>query len=204
MQRTAGSLAILAAVLAIAGPPLLYHRYHLTTHKRFREVVPGRFYRSGQMTADGLADAIRKHRIRTVIDVQNEFDDPELRISFLNPGKRRESDVCRELGVRFINLDPDLVSRRDRNPRPKVIESFLAIMDDPANYPLLLHCKAGLHRTGVLAAVYRMEYQGWNAHAAVIELKRHGFGDSACTSANDYIEQYVLRYRPRASTEVKP
>lgn len=184
-------------VLLIVGVPLLYHRYHLTTHKRFREVVPGRVYRSGQMTAAGLAAEIRRHQIRTVIDVQNEFDDPELRTSFLDSNRLRESEICRELGVRFVNLDPDLVSRRVHDPRPRVIEPFLAIMDDPTNYPVLIHCKAGLHRTGVLLAVYRMEYQNWSAAQAVEEMKKHGFGDSACTSANDYIQQYVLRYRRR-------
>lgn len=197
MQAVRASAA-LGLALFVAGVPLVYYRYRLTTQKRLREVVPGRLYRSGQMTAAGLADAVRRYGIRTVIDVQNEFDDPELRTTFLNPRKRRESEVCRELQVRFINLDPDLVSRRVRQPRPTVIEPFLAIMDDPANYPILLHCKAGLHRTGVLIAVYRMEYSGWSAHAAAEEMKAHGFGDSACTAANDYVRQYVLCYRPRA------
>lgn len=192
------AIIVFATALFITGIPLLYHRYHLTTHKRFREVSAGRVYRSGQMTADGLAAAIREHGIRTVIDVQNEFDDPDLRAAFLNPGTRKESDICRQLGVQFINLDPDLVSRKERNPRPKVIEPFLAIMDDPANYPVLIHCKAGLHRTGVLVAVYRMEYEGWTPIAAMQEMKDHGFGNSACTSANDYVQQYVLRYQPRA------
>jgi len=197
-MRLLRATIVFAIALFIAGIPLLYHRYHLTTHKRFREVSAGRVYRSGQMTADGLAAAIREHGIRTVIDVQNEFDDPDLRAAFLNPGTRKESAICRQLGVQFINLDPDLVSRKERNPRPKVIEPFLAIMDDPANYPVLIHCKAGLHRTGVLVAVYRMEYEGWSPSAAMQEMKDHGFGNSACTSANDYVQQYVLRYQPRA------
>jgi protein-tyrosine phosphatase len=70
-------------------------------------------------------------------------------------------------------------------------------MDDPANYPVLIHCKAGLHRTGCLVAVYRMEYEGWSPTEAIAEMKDLGFGDAACTSANDYIQQYVLTYQPR-------
>ena len=68
-------------------------------------------------------------------------------------------------------------------------------MDDPANHPVLLHCRAGLHRTGVLAAVYRMEYQGWTPAQAIDELKAYGFGEFPCSSANDYITQYVLTFR---------
>ena len=60
---------------------------------------------------------------------------------------------------------------------------------------MLIHCKAGLHRTGILTAVYRMEYEGWTPAQAYRELKAHGFGDWACTSANDYVNEYVLQYR---------
>src|SRR5205085_2218282 len=55
--------------------------------------------------------------------------------------------------------------------------------------------RAGLHRTGCMAAIYRMEYEGWTPEQAVEEMKTHGFGDVACTAANDYVYQYVLTYR---------
>src|SRR5438876_16354 len=83
---------------------------------------------------------------------------------------------------------------------PLAIDQFLTILDDPAARPVLLHCKAGLHRTGILAAVYRMEYEGWGPYRALEELKAHGFGDAAATAANDYIQQYIVNYRPRASS----
>jgi hypothetical protein len=44
-----------------------------------------------------------------------------------------------------------------------------------------------------------MEYQNWSHEEAYAELKAHGFGDWVCTSANDYVEQYVLAYRRRPS-----
>ena len=72
---------------------------------------------------------------------------------------------------------------------------MLAVFDDPSNYPILIHCRAGLHRTGCMAAIYRMEYQGWTPERAVDEMRAHGFGDFACTAANDYVYQYVLTYR---------
>ena len=71
-------------------------------------------------------------------------------------------------------------------------------MDDPANYPVLIHCKAGLHRTGILVAVYRMEYEGWTPQAAIRELKDNGFGEFVCSSANNYVQEYILTYRPRS------
>ena len=74
-------------------------------------------------------------------------------------------------------------------------------MDDPESHPVLLHCRAGLHRTGVLVATYRQEFDGWGPFAALQELKEHGFGDKAATAANDYIRQYVLNFRPRDKSQ---
>jgi tyrosine-protein phosphatase SIW14 len=185
-------------VLLVVGAPLAYHRYQLTTHKRLRVVAPGKFYRSGQMTVDGFVDAVHALGIRTVLNVQNEIPDPDLRRSFLDGRTTSECELCRQLGVHYILLEPDLVLPSTVPPnRPKVIDQYLDILDDPANYPVLIHCKAGLHRTGVLVALYRMEYEGWNYTMAMDELKENGFGEMAATSANDYITQYILTYKPR-------
>lgn len=186
------------AVLII-GLPLLYQRYRLTTWKRLRVVVPGRVYRSGQMTATGFEDSLRRLGIRTVINVQNEYPDPSLRRGFLDSRKVSERELCEKLGIQYIHLEPDLVPLKlTPQHRPAVIERFLEIMDDEANYPILIHCKAGLHRTGVLVALYRREYQQWSATKALEELKDRGFGDAAATSANLYVSQYVLDYQPRS------
>jgi hypothetical protein len=177
--------------------PIVGYRAIYAHGKRLREVAPG-VYRSGEMTADGFADAFDRLGIRTVINVQDDFPDPDLAQSFVNRHTVAESEWCARHGVRFVALAPDLISRRKVGiQHPAVIDQFLRLLDDKRNYPVLIHCKAGLHRTGVLCAVYRMEYQGWSSAEAYAELKAHGFGDWVCTSANDYVEQYVLAYRPR-------
>jgi tyrosine-protein phosphatase SIW14 len=189
-------IAGVVAVVVVA--PFVESRSEYAHHKRLREVDPSILYRSGQLTAEGFRDAIARTGARTIVNVQNEFPDPDLSLTFWNRKTVRESALCRDLGVRYVFLDPDLCpNRTDPTARPRVIDEFLSVMDDPASRPVLLHCKAGLHRTGVLVAVYRMEYDGWDALAAVEELKANGFGDVACTAANDYIQQYVLNYRPR-------
>jgi protein tyrosine/serine phosphatase len=107
-----------------------------------------------------------------------------------------EVELCKEMGVRYVYIAPDLISRRKvGKERPRAIEEFLALMDDPANYPVLIHCKAGLHRTGCMVAVYRMEYQGWSPQEALRELKANGFGEWVSDASNDYIVQYVTTYR---------
>jgi tyrosine-protein phosphatase SIW14 len=178
--------------------PFVSYRYEYTRGKRLREVVPGVFYRSGQMTVPGFEDAVARYHIRTIVNLQDEFPDPDLDGNYCGTFDEKETELCRRLGVQYVYLPPDLIPR-DEVPerRPAAIDRFLAVMDDPANYPVLIHCRAGLHRTGCLAAVYRMEYQGWSAADALRDLKANGFGRFPATSANDYIVQYVLAYRPR-------
>ena len=127
-----------------------------------------------------------------MINVQNEEPNPKIE------GDRTEEEVCRELGVRYLHIAPDLLERnRIPKERPQAIAEFLKIMDDPAHYPVLIHCRAGLHRTGVLVAIYRMEYQGWTWHEALHELVENGFGRSNSSARNDYIMQYIMTYQPR-------
>jgi tyrosine-protein phosphatase SIW14 len=187
-------VAALVGILLVI--PAVYFRYVYDTYKRLRIVHPGRFYRSGQMTADGFADAVDRYHIRTIINVQDEFPDPDLETSFWNHATVKESKLCEQLGVRYVHLKPTLISRRlIPEYRPPAIDQLLTVLDDEANYPVLIHCHAGLHRTGVLTAVYRMEYEGWSVAQAYREMKAHGFGSWVCTCANDYVTQFVLSYR---------
>jgi tyrosine-protein phosphatase SIW14 len=204
----------LTMVAMLTVVPFVYYRSVYTDTKRLRVVEPGVLYRSGQLSADGFTHAVLRYGIRTIINVQDEVPDPDVLGNWFDSRTIKESQLCEELGVRYVHLPPGLVSRREvPNARPEAIDQFLAIMDDPANHPVLLHCRAGLHRTGVLAAVFRMEYEQsygwsqiealeeepphrWTQLEAMAELKEHGFGQFFCTSANDYIVQYVLSYRP--------
>jgi tyrosine-protein phosphatase SIW14 len=193
LVRWALALAVAAAVLVV---PLAFYRVVYVHGKRLREVSPDRVYRSGQMTADGFADAIARHSIHTVINLQDEYEDPDVSLDYFGTGTVKESELCRGLGVRYVFLPPDLISRR-RVPaeRPAAIDRLLRLLDDPATYPVLFHCRAGLHRTGVMVAVYRMEYEGWSPRAALEELRVNGFGEWDSCAANDYITQYILTFR---------
>ena len=179
--------------------PYVYYRQGWAHSKRLRVMTEGKMYRSGCLTAQGFRDAVQRFGIRTIINLRDEAPNPELpRTYFDRRHTIKEQELCRELGVKFVFIEVDLV-QRDELPRekPKALEDYLKILDDPASYPVLIHCQAGLHRTGVLAAVYRMEYEGWTAEQAMRELRDNGFGVWNATSANDYVAEYVLGYHPR-------
>jgi tyrosine-protein phosphatase SIW14 len=189
--------ALCALILSlVAVVPVVYYRASYAHAKRLRVVVPGKVYRSGQMTAEGFEDAIRRFGIKTVVNLQDEYPDPRLTETYFDRDKVAETAVCAKMGARYVFIAPDLLPPRQvPDRRPAAVEKLLAVFDDPASYPVLVHCRAGLHRTGCAVAVYRMEYQGWSPGRAIEEMKEHGFGDRACTTSNEYVRQYVSTYR---------
>lgn len=187
-----GALLLASATVAV---PVAYYRMQYDYAKRFRVVTPGRVYRSAQLTAAAFHEVVQQHGIRTVINVQNETPNPKL-------GNVDEAALLRDLGVRYVFIDMDLLERhRIPAERPTAIDGFLKVMDDPASYPVLIHCKAGLHRTGTLVALYRLEYEGTRIHEALGELVANGFSPRQATARNDYIKQYLLTYQPRPRPE---
>ncbi|MSR55398.1 MAG: hypothetical protein EXS09_19250 [Gemmataceae bacterium] len=198
---------ILSALIAgaIVSVPFVHYRSTYATEKRFREVSPGKFYRCGQMAADAFAQKLEHHQIKVVINLQDENQDPLLPSGYWDKPHISESQVCEKAGAKFVFLsfagDKGLLPRNEATAenRPKVIDAFLKICDEPSNYPILIHCMAGLHRTGALTAIYRMEYEGWSVADAMRELRANGFGDRKATQANDYILEYLYQYKPRAT-----
>lgn len=181
-------------LLAIAtiGLPFAYYRYEYTKVKRVRVVSEGKVYRCGQLTVAGFTDTIKRFGIKTIINLQDEDPDPTL-------GKGlTEAQFCNQMGVNYVYLPPQLVIEGE----PTTIEQFLAVCDNKNAYPILLHCKAGLHRTGTMAAFYRIEYEGWTPQAAMNELMVNGFSLKQGHVKNPYIKNYLVDYVPRAQRGV--
>lgn len=190
----------LAAAIAgvVIGPPFALYRAQYATTKRLREVTPGRFYRSGQMNAAGFRETIDRFKIKTVVNLQHENTDPHLAAAWLGKPVIHEKELCEQLKVRYVLLTPDILPiPNDVTMEPPVVADFLKLLDDESAYPILIHCKAGLHRTGRLTAIYRMEKQGWDVGEALRELRANGYGYAMASEADDFIVQFVQNYKPR-------
>src|SRR5207249_3870265 len=90
-------LVIAALVILV---PVVHFRWVYTHSKRLREVTPGKFYRSGEMTAAGFREAVARFGFRTIVNLQDEYPDPDLSEDYLGTGIIKESALCRSLGVR--------------------------------------------------------------------------------------------------------
>ena len=113
----------------------------------FREVDPGRFYRSGQLDGDQLREVVATFGIRTIVNLRGE--------SAPKPWYLEEVGAAQELGV--AHHDVRLSSRS--LPRPAELRKLLALYRE-ASYPILVHCQAGADRSGEADALYRIEQLG--------------------------------------------
>lgn len=60
----------------------------------------------------------------------------------------------------------------------QVLKALRAIQTAESHGPVLMHCKHGSDRTGLIAAMYRVVVQGWSKEDALSEMTQGGFGDS--------------------------
>ncbi|UZE23931.1 tyrosine-protein phosphatase [Pseudomonas sp. B21-056] len=59
-----------------------------------------------------------------------------------------------------------------------ILRALRAVQAAEAKGPVLMHCKHGSDRTGLVAAMYRVVVQGWSKEDALNEMTEGGFGDS--------------------------
>ena len=188
MKWTLG-LALLA--LAVAGP-LAYSSFYGTHVRNFRVVKDGVLYRSGQMTEHGLKAMHKEHAIRTVISLRASRDEGRP-----HPDQFEE-DYCRSQGMKFVRLIPKVWSVHDgKVPADENVQRFLDVMDDKANYPVLIHCFAGIHRTGTFCSIFRLEYEGWSSAEALAEMRSLGYEN---VDDHEEVVNYLTKYRPRHAT----
>ena len=60
-----------------------------------------------------------------------------------------------------------------------VVAALRAIQTAQAQGPVLMHCKHGVDRTGLMAAMYRVVVQDWSKEDALEEMTQGGYGDNS-------------------------
>ena len=110
-------------------------------------------YRSAQLDQDGMS-ALGQLPVRTVINLRPLHRDPQV-----------------PAGVSVVNVPVWTI-----RPTTGQIVTVLALTTDPARQPVLIHCRHGADRTGLMVAAYRVVVQGWPKSAAIAEMQQGGFG----------------------------
>ncbi len=161
------SLVILGVLV---GGPLAYLQYRRDNLRNFHVVRDDVLYRSGQLSLAGLKRLVHDYGIKSVITLRFA------KVAGQAPPDRDEENFCKAEGLNYYRL-PHLRwwSSVGTIPAEKNVQEFLRIMNNPANHPVLIHCFAGMHRTGTFCAVYRMEVEGWTSAEAIREMKHFGY-----------------------------
>jgi tyrosine-protein phosphatase SIW14 len=181
-------LGTLLGVMLIGGP--IGHAYNRQRHMRnFRVVRDGVLYRSGQMSLSGLKWAIHDYGIKTVITLRDSYSskDPAPDLA--------EEKYCQDQAIHYCRISPRTWWAPDGllPAAEEGVRLFREVMDDPKNYPVLIHCFAGIHRTGAFCAIYRMEYENWTNDQAIAEMRACGYKD--LEDEWDLLK-YLERYEP--------
>ena len=181
-------LAVALVVLCIGGPVVLALQMEKQT-RNFHVVKEGVLYRSGQTTLLGLKNLVHEYRIRTVVSLR-DADVPGAR-----PPDLKEEDYCISQEINYIRLSPRHWEADDGGPAPVEdnVRTFREVMSDPHNYPVLVHCFAGIHRTGAYCAVYRMEFDHWTNARAIEEVKAFGYTN---LDGEEDVLGYLEHYKP--------
>jgi uncharacterized protein (TIGR01244 family) len=178
---------VLVVLIGLFVPALLAggarYGYWVVFEHRFAAVTPEVLYRSAEMPPDELLRTAQTYGIRTVVDLRRDSEKT-----------RAESQALDRAGLRYVHLPSGQV------PTPETLDAFLALMADPANLPVLVHCKHGEGRSVLLSAVYRIEYEGWPNDRA---RRATRILPSRSSFALDRRKgRFLIEYRPRRPSTV--
>ncbi|HEY9774903.1 MAG TPA: tyrosine-protein phosphatase [Planktothrix sp.] len=86
-------------------------------------------------------------------------------------------------------------------PNEKVINDFLAIVDDSARRPIFVHCLHGADRTGLLVAIFRISRQGWSVEDAYKDMKGCGYHRFRVRNFKWNLFYFARKYKERQAKE---
>jgi protein tyrosine/serine phosphatase len=102
--------------------------------------------------------------IHTILYLDNDYDHEEW--------QDREQLWAEALGIKFVLKPMDNMERPTADEVRERLAMVRALTEK--KHPVLIHCKYGSDRTGILAAAYRMKVQGWSKEEAVKEMYEYG------------------------------
>lgn len=197
MTRVLSLLPGLLVVAVVVGIPTTYAWYRENHFRNFRVVSPGVLYRSGQLSLPALRAVLRDCRIKTVVTLRDASRPGE------PPPDLEEERFCEAQEINYCRITPRKWGAADGSvPAAEGVARFQAVMDNKDNYPVLVHCYAGIHRSGAYSAVYRMEYENWSNREAIAEMRAQGYRDLEDEwDLLSYLEHYQPRQRKVASSQ---
>lgn len=150
--------------------------------------VDDHLYRGSQPNQEQFAE-LKRLGVKTVIDLRADY-------------KKEAEGWVRDLGMNFYRIPlKTRVAATEEQTR-----YFFSIVDDPANWPVYVHCKGGRHRTGAMAGIYRITHDGWTAEQAWQEMKAYDFNNGLFggpPAQKKFVFSFYARQRAASSNNQK-
>jgi len=135
---------------------------HCVVPKKFSAVVPGKIYRSGQISRWIVGDVLDRYDIGLIVDLNGRDPDDKDQVAELQAAHDRGIDVKRfhlgGAGTGDIRRYAGALTEVHRARR--------------AGRPVLIHCHAGANRTGAAVAFYRLLVERRDPHDVYREMQR--------------------------------
>jgi protein tyrosine phosphatase (PTP) superfamily phosphohydrolase (DUF442 family) len=122
----------------------LYQSFALSA---VREVKAGELYRSNQLSGNEIQNAVAKYGVKTLINLRGSHPSEKWWIE--------ENAMAEKLNLNFVNISMSAKAIPSRDNLLALLDAFKS-----APRPILVHCQAGVDRTGEAVAIYQITQ--WN------------------------------------------
>jgi len=163
--------------------------------RRWAPVHEGKVYRSGRLSRRLVRETWRAHRIEVVVNLGRDAP---------GPGSGAAREAARALGIDRFSFPLDRDGTGDVDG---YIGALAAVAEaGRAGRPVVIHCGAGVNRTGGVVGAYRMLFDGWSGAAAYAEMRSFGLARSSPLPGylNENMERIVAGLIERGVLEAAP
>jgi protein-tyrosine phosphatase len=150
--------------------------YHLAA------VQQGILYRDGNRDMREFKHSLTFTGAKTVVSLidDSELADPK------KPQFVQETNYCTANGIQYIRIPVQLGGW----PKSEDLKTFIAIVSNPANQPVLVHCAQGVRRTGMFVAAYQESVLHESPDQAKAAILSFGHKDRDLDDVRKFIDLY--------------
>jgi protein tyrosine phosphatase (PTP) superfamily phosphohydrolase (DUF442 family) len=153
-----------------------FQTYHLD------KVQLGVLYRDGNRDLREFKHSLKFTQAKTVVSLidDDELNDPN------KPQFLAETNYCVANGIQYIRIPVKLGGW----PTGDDLKTFIGIVANPANQPVLVHCAQGVRRTGMFVAAYQESVLHESKDQAKSEILSFRHKNSDTDDIRTFIDSY--------------
>lgn len=140
-------LKIALVIVALSFAPYLAFLAYVAVQGNFHAITPGKAYRSGQLSGPALGSRIEQYGIKSVLNLRGPNDKERW--------YRDEIAVSEKYKIRHYDIALSSL-REPKEADRRQLEEILRT----APLPILIHCRVGADRTGLVAAMWKVIAEG--------------------------------------------